>query len=263
MPTLWLETTRPNRASRFKAAHKLLKRKTTMSAVSKVSTAVVLAWAASSGFASAKVFDSCGSIQTEFPTSLDAKKPCHLSRPKPYQPKQHLSQKLAQSQKLTQSKGAETVGSVAPEEKNQADELAVNTKQVTLNQGGIVRLAKNAEFVVGKSYKTAKVDDPNIVDIYPLTDKKVRLEPKGFGDTHVTFYDDSDGLIQAVHVQIEHPVAVTWPGPRTVGTTSFQCWATGCEFVGQTKYEEPAKVYHNYNFPMPPPAREYRQGTEN
>lgn len=232
-----------------------------MSVISKIGAAVVLAWAASSGFASAETFDS---RDNSIRTSPYAKKPNHLSQPKPYQPKQHLSQKLAQSKTLAQSKGVEIVGSVAPEEKNQAaDELAANTKQVTLNQAGIVRLTKNAEFVVGTPYRTAKVDDPNIVDIYPISDHKVRLEPKGFGDTHVTFYDKNDDLIQAVHVQIEHPVTVTWPGPRNVGTTSFQCWATGCEFVAQTKYEEPAKVYHNYNFSMPLPARENRQGTEN
>src|SRR5262245_15780387 len=126
-----------------------------MSAISKIGAAVVLAWAASSGLASAAVFDSCGNpirIQTKDSTSPYAKKPCHQERAKPYQPKQHLSQKLAQSKTLgqsktlTQSKGVETLASVAPEEKNQpADELAANTKQVTLNQGGIVRLAKNAE----------------------------------------------------------------------------------------------------------------------
>jgi Flp pilus assembly secretin CpaC len=135
-----------------------------------------------------------------------------------------------------------------------------NCTQVTVNHGGIVRLAKNAEFVVGKPYKTAKVDDPNIVDIYPISDQKVRFEAKGFGDTDVLFYDENNDLIQALHVQIEHPVAITWPGPKTVGTSSFQCWATGCEFVKQTKYEEPAKVYHNYNFnAFPPPPQGERR----
>jgi Flp pilus assembly secretin CpaC len=127
-----------------------------------------------------------------------------------------------------------------------------NCTQVTVDHKGIVRLAKNAEFVVGKPYRTAKVDNPNIVDIYPISDRKIRFESKGFGDTHVLFYDDNNELIQALHVQIEHPVQITWPGPRTVGTSSFKCWATGCEFVGQTKYDEPAKVYHNYSFNMPP-----------
>jgi hypothetical protein len=126
-----------------------------------------------------------------------------------------------------------------------------------VDQKGIVRLAKNAVLPLGKHFRTAKVDDPDILDIHALSDEKVTLEPKGFGETHVLFYDDNGDLIQAFDVQIEHPVAVTWPGPRTVGTSSFQCWATGCEFVGQTKYEEPAKVYNNYNYnvniPPPPP----------
>jgi Flp pilus assembly secretin CpaC len=158
---------------------------------------------------------------------------------------------------------------VAVSSGTKADELAAHPENgacaqsecthVTVDQKGIVRLAKNAVLPLGKHFRTAKVDDPDILDIHALSDEKVSLEPKGFGETHVLFYDDDGDLIQAFDVQIEHPTKVTWPGPaRGVGTTEFQCWATGCEFIKETKYEEPAKVY-NYNYNMdsaPPPPRQ-------
>ncbi len=156
---------------------------------------------------------------------------------------------------------------VAVSSGTKADELAANSENmvcpqsecahVTVNQSGIVRLAKNAVLPLGKHFRTAKVDDPDILDIHALSDEKVTLEPKGFGETHVLFYDDNGDLIQAFDVQIEHPLETTWPGPaHGVGTTDYQCWATGCKFVGETKYEAPAKNY-NYNInttvDSPPP----------
>ena len=101
-----------------------------------------------------------------------------------------------------------------------------------------------------KPYKRIKIANAKIVDAIPLTDRSVSLVPiggsLGGGETNILFLDDENVTIKTLKVQVAGAVHIH-NKPTLSGETTYQCWASGCWYAGESKYEGPAQVFRFIN----------------
>lgn len=91
--------------------------------------------------------------------------------------------------------------------------------------------------------------DPTVVDVRALTDRSILIEGKHIGSTNLIFLDQNKFPTSEVVVS----VGEQGPGYTRIHNkaklnsfTSFNCWETGCEFVGENTVAEPAPLPRGY-----------------
>ena len=91
--------------------------------------------------------------------------------------------------------------------------------------------------------------DPTVVDVSPLTDRSILVEGKHTGTTNLIFLDKDKLPLTEVMVSVSEQGAGFMRihnKAKLNSFTFFNCWDSGCEFVGENTVAEPAPLPQGY-----------------
>jgi hypothetical protein len=103
------------------------------------------------------------------------------------------------------------------------------------------------------------VADPNVLNVQPLSDRSVILQPIKEGKTYVSFLDSKNTLVNSLEVTIDAFTNIRGKHPRDPeaspyasielhnkaklnSQTNYRCGVDGCHFVGELTVQEPAPL---------------------
>jgi hypothetical protein len=130
-----------------------------------------------------------------------------------------------------------TAQEVKPSQSTQ--EVATASVRVKRGIASVYRIDTREPFV------TVNVGDTKILDVIPLTDRSLLLQGQKAGTTNVVFFDEMKQPIEDLTVSVDEQGAgfVKIHNKAMLNSyTMFNCWETGCEFVGENTVAEPAPL---------------------
>jgi len=104
----------------------------------------------------------------------------------------------------------------------------------------ILRLGIATTFTTAGDFKTAVPGDTKVVEIFPLTDRKVILQPLAVGATNILFLDTKGEEVANVSVRVDQSVHEEGGAtriqvhnvPGKIGSaTAYRCGNLGCDYL--------------------------------
>ena len=126
--------------------------------------------------------------------------------------------------------------------------LLASTAALAQN-GTTLRVQKNMAAVyrvdTTEAISSITVGNPKIMDVAPLTDRSILIEPHIAGTTNLTFFNKDKRPIKDLTVVVDEQGSgfVRIHNKAMLNSfTTFTCWSDGCQFVGENTVAEPAPL---------------------
>jgi len=111
----------------------------------------------------------------------------------------------------------------------------------------------------GKPFTTIQIGDPKIVEAKPVSDHRFILQALAVGTTNIVLLDEKNEAIKNVEIVVNDggPSRVeVLNKPTLSGSTTYRCWATGCQYVKETEFVPTKNVSKVINQDVTPPRPE-------